>query len=51
MKHAKKPTLAQKITITKFGLKWINWLVLEETEDKLVVQNKISKKIRELKKR
>lgn len=51
MKHAKKPTYAQKVTMSKHGLKWLNWLVLEETADILKIQNKISNKIREIKKK
>lgn len=51
MKNPKKPTLAQKKILSLHGLKWFNWLVVEETADILKVQNKISNKIREIKKK
>lgn len=50
MKQPKKPTLAQKKIITGYGLRWPNWMVVEENEDTLTIFNKISKKIRKIKK-
>lgn len=50
MKQAKKPTLAQKKIIQAAKLNWWNWLVISDKADILVIQNKASEKIREIKK-
>lgn len=50
MKQPKKPTLAQKKIISKNGLKWPNWMVVDEKENTLIIYNKISKKTRSIKK-
>lgn len=50
MKQPKKPTLAQKKIIANNGLNWSNWMVVEEVEGVLTIFNKISKKIRKIKK-
>lgn len=51
MKQAKKPTLAQKKIISLKGLRWPNWLVIDETDDSLIVRNKISNHTRALRKK
>lgn len=50
MKQPKKPTLAQKKIMSTNKLNWSNWMVVEESEEILTVFNKISKKIRKIKK-
>lgn len=50
MKQPKKPILAQKKIIANNGLKWPNWMVVDEAEETLTIINKISKKVRKIKK-
>ena len=50
MKQPKKPILAQKKIIANNGLKWSNWMVIDETKETLTIINKISKNVRKVKK-
>ena len=46
MKQPKKPTLAQKQTMTKVGLKWKTWNVVSEDNNSIVLISKKSGKRR-----
>lgn len=50
MKQPKKPILAQKKIIANNGLKWSNWMVIDEDKETLTIINKISKNVRKVKK-
>lgn len=50
MKQPKKPILAQKKIIANNGLKWSNWMVIDEDKKTLTIINKISKNVRKVKK-
>lgn len=50
MKQPKSPTLRQKQIITNHKLIANNWMVVEETEDELVVIYKYGKTVKHLKK-
>lgn len=51
MKQPKKPTLAQKKIISLAGLRWCNWMVVNETDSVLVIRNKITQNLREIRKK
>ena len=50
MKQPKRPTREQKSIISNHKLIAKNWMVVEETEDELVVMYKFGKTVRNLKK-
>lgn len=50
MKQPKRATLRQKVIISNHKLNANNWMVIEETEDELVVINKSGKTVKHLKK-
>lgn len=46
MKHGKKPTRRQKMLIKSAGLNCGNWLVVKDTAEELVIQNRQTDRIR-----
>ena len=50
MKQSKKLTRAQKVFLSKKGLKAENWMVQEETKESIVFVHKTSKKTRKFEK-
>lgn len=50
MKHGKKPTLRQKKLMKAARLKFENWLVISDTPEKMIVQNRQTNKTREIRK-
>ncbi len=50
MKHGKNPTLKQKKLMKAARLNCENWLVVKDTANEMVVQNRQTDKIRTIKK-
>lgn len=50
MKHGKKPTRRQKQDIASVRLNPDNWLVCKDTPSELVIEHKISGKVRIIRK-
>lgn len=50
MKHGKNPTRKQKMLIKAARLNYENWLVVKDTAEEMVVQNRQTDKIRTIKK-
>lgn len=50
MKHGKNPTRKQKIMIKSARLNYENWLVIKDTAEELVIQNRQMGKTRTLRK-
>lgn len=50
MKHGKKPTLKQKKLMKAARLNCENWLVIKDTPKELIIQNRQTGKIREIRK-
>lgn len=50
MKHGKNPTRKQKMLIKSARLNCENWLVVKDTAEEMVLQNRQTDKIRTLKK-
>lgn len=50
MKHGKNPTRKQKMLIKSARLNCENWLVVKDTADEMVLQNRQTDKIRTIKK-
>lgn len=48
MKHGKKPTRRQKQLIASLRLNPENWLVCKDTPDELVLEHRISGKIKSI---
>lgn len=46
MKHGKKPTRKQKMLIKSARLNCENWLVIKDSDDELVLQNRQTGKLR-----
>ena len=46
MKHGKKPTRKQKMLIRSTRLNCDNWLVIKDSDDELVLQNRQTNKLR-----
>lgn len=50
MKHGKNPTLKQKKILKAARLNYDNWLVIKETPEVMIVQNRQTGKTREIRK-
>lgn len=50
MKHGKNPTRKQKMLIKSTQLNYENWLVISDTAEEIVIQNRQTDKIRTIKK-
>lgn len=50
MKHGKRPTVKQKMFMTKWHLNYENWLVVKDTPTEMEIVHRISGKIRVIKK-
>ncbi len=50
MKHGKKPTRKQKMLIKSARLNCENWLVVKDTAEELVIQNRQTDKTRTIRK-
>lgn len=50
MKHGKNPTRKQKMLIKAARLNYENWLVVKDTAEEMVIQNRQTDKIRTLRK-
>ncbi len=50
MKHGKRPTRAQKIRLKGYKLNPDNWLVVKDCREKFEIVNRLTGKIRTLKK-
>lgn len=48
MRHGKRPTRAQKITISKFGLNWENWLIIRASKSYLILLHKHTNRVRKI---
>lgn len=42
MKHGKKPTVEQRKLLTKEGLNWADWLIVNNLPNSLIVVNRQS---------
>ncbi len=50
MKHAKKPTRKQKMLIKAAHYNYENWLVIKDTVEEMVIQNRQTDKTRTIRK-
>lgn len=50
MKHGKKPTRKRKMLIQADRLNYANWLVIKETAEEMVIQNRQTDKTRTIRK-
>lgn len=50
MKHGKNPTRKQKMLISSARLNFENWLVVKETAEEIVIQNRQTDKLRTIRK-
>lgn len=48
MKHGKRPTAEQRKYIAAWGLNAENWLVCKDTNEKMVIEHRLSGQIRTL---
>lgn len=48
MRHGKRPTLAQKKTIGRYGLSWENWLVIRASKAELILLHKHTNRVRKI---
>lgn len=48
MRHGKRPTRAQKITINRYGLSCENWLVMRASKDYLILLHKHTNHVRKI---
>lgn len=50
MKHGKNPTRKQKMLISSARLNCENWLVVKDTAEEMVIQNRQTDKLRTIRK-
>lgn len=50
MKHGKNPTLKQKKLLKAARLNYENWLIIKDTAEEMLVQNRQTGKIRAIRK-
>lgn len=50
MKHGKKPTLKQKKLMQAARLNCDNWLVIRDTAEEMVIQNRATDRVRTIRK-
>ena len=50
MKHGKNPTLKQKKLMQAARFNCDNWLVIKDTAEKMVIQNRDTDRVREIRK-
>lgn len=50
MKHAKRPTRKQKVLIQAARLNYENWLVVKDTAEEMVIQNRQTDRTRTIRK-
>lgn len=48
MRHGKRPTRAQKITIRRYGLNYENWLVMRASKEELILLHKHTNHVRKI---
>jgi hypothetical protein len=46
MKHGKRPTVKQKKFIAEKGFNPDNWLIIKDCQSELLIQNRISEKLK-----
>ncbi len=50
MKHGKKPTLRQKKLMQAARLNYENWLVVKDTTEEMIIQNRSTDRVRMIRK-
>lgn len=48
MKHGKKPTRKQKMMLKGLGLNYENWLVIEDSSQRLIIEHRHTGDIRKM---